>query len=301
MSDDTLNKLVSSLLEERNSDRKMRIVYRVLFAIFLFLIIYFSLSSPINNDIYRSEHTAVIKVDGVIATNGGVNTENLLKLVRKAFDNELCKNIILKINSPGGSATQSKIIYDEILRLKKSNTKKVFSVIEDVGASGGYYIAASADKIFASSSSIVGSIGVRIDSFNFKRLINKLGIESQTISSGNDKLILDPFNDLTEDHKIHLTQLAEDIHNEFINDIMISRGKLLKDKEDAIFTGLFWTGNVAKDIGLIDNVASIYEVNREYFNNHDLIIYNQKPSILESLLNAFMKTNYSHSMGFIYR
>ena len=120
MSDDTLNKLVSSLLEERNSDRKMRIVYRVLFAIFLFLIIYFSLSSPINNDIYRSEHTAVIKVDGVIATNGGVNTENLLKLVRKAFDNELCKNIILKINSPGGSATQSKIIYDEILRLKKT-------------------------------------------------------------------------------------------------------------------------------------------------------------------------------------
>lgn len=298
MSDDSLAKIVDSLVEERKSERKFKLLSRVFFVILLLIIFYLSLSNPMDDNIYQSEHTAVIKLDGVIASNGTINTETTLELIRKAFNNDLCKNIILKINSPGGSATQSKIIYDEILMLKKNTNKQIFSVIEDVGASGGYYIAASADKIFASNSSIVGSIGVRIDSLNFKSLFNKLGIKSQTISSGKDKLILDPFQDMTEEHKTHLAKLANSIHNEFISDIKISRDNLIKD--DIAFSGLFWTGNEALGIGLIDEISSLYDVNRDYFNNSKLITYNKKPSIFDSIINSIVMNYMRNNIGLYY-
>ena len=137
MSDDSLAKIVDSLVEERKSERKFKLLSRVFFVILLLIIFYLSFSKSMDNNIYQSEHTAVIKLDGVIASNGTINTETTLELIRKAFNNDLCKNIILKINSPGGSATQSKIIYDEILMFKKNTNKPIFSVIEDVGASGG--------------------------------------------------------------------------------------------------------------------------------------------------------------------
>ncbi len=298
MSNDALNKIVDSLVEERKTERKFKLYSRVFFIVLFLIFFYFVLWNPVDNNIYKSEHTAVIKLNGVIANDGGVNTESTLKLVREAFNNDLCKNIILKINSPGGSATQSKIIFDEISKLKKENNKQIFSVIEDIGASGGYYIAASADKIFASSSSIVGSIGVRIDSLNFKSLFNKLGIKSQTISSGKDKLILDPFQDLSEDHKSHLLQLARNIHNEFISDIKLSRGNLIKD--DSAFSGLFWTGNEAVNIGLIDSISSIYDVNRNYFNNSKLITYNKKPTILDNLINSIARNFPDYKIGLYY-
>ncbi len=298
MSNDALNKIVDSLVEERKTERKFKLYSRVFFIVLFLIFFYFVLWNPVDNNIYKSEHTAVIKLNGVIANDGGVNTESTLKLVREAFNNDLCKNIILKINSPGGSATQSKIIFDEISKLKKENNKQIFSVIEDIGASGGYYIAASADKIFASSSSIVGSIGVRIDSLNFKSLFNKLGIKSQTISSGKDKLILDPFQDLSEDHKSHLLLLARNIHNEFISDIKLSRGNLIKD--DSAFSGLFWTGNEAVNIGLIDSISSIYDVNRNYFNNSKLITYNKKPTILDNLINSIARNFPDYKIGLYY-
>ena len=298
MSDDSLSKIVDSLVEERKSERKFKLLSRVFFVILLLIIFYLSLSKSMDNNIYQSEHTAVIKLDGVIASNGTINTETTLELIRKAFNNDLCKNIILKINSPGGSATQSKIIYDEILMLKKNSNKQIFSVIEDVGASGGYYIAASADKIFASNSSIVGSIGVRIDSLNFKSLFNKLGIKSQTISSGKDKLILDPFQDMTEEHKTHLTKLANSIHKEFISDIKISRDNLIKD--DIAFSGLFCTGNEALGIGLIDEISSLYDVNRDYFNNSKLITYNKKPSIFDNIINSIVMNHMRNNIGLYY-
>ena len=298
MSDDTLAKLVDSLIEERKSERKFKLFSRILFAIFLLTIFYFSLSSPMDENIYQGEHTAVIKLDGVIAANGTINTESTLQLVRKAFNNNLCKNIILKINSPGGSATQSKIIYDEILILKKNSDKQIYSVIEDVGASGGYYIAASADKIFASNSSIVGSIGVRIDSLNFKSLLTKLGIKSQTISSGKDKLILDPFQDLSEEHKVHLTNLANNIHNEFISDIKTSRGNLINN--DIVFSGLFWTGSEALDIGLIDQISSVYDVNRDYFDNLKLITYNRKPSLFDNFIKSIVSNYKKNNISLYY-
>ena len=188
-----LKDIVESLVEERKSEKKFRFITRILFFLFIiFLLVSFTLKAS-NNTNYSSNHVAVIQVNGMISSAGPVNSELILPHINRAIENDSCVGIILKINSPGGSATQSKIIFDEINKIRLNSEKKIYAVIEDVGASGGYYIAASAEKIFSSSSSIVGSIGVRLDSFNLEGLMDKLGIQSQILSSGKDKTILDPF------------------------------------------------------------------------------------------------------------
>ena len=280
----TAKSLVESLLQDRNSERKYRLIYRSGFLIlFLFIITLIYLSSSDQHN-YSESHIAVIEINGMIGAGGPVNVENIVPFVKNALNNVTCDGVILKINSPGGSATQSKIIFDEINKLKSKNTKKVYSVIEDVGASGGYYIAASGDKIFSSTSSIVGSIGVRLDSFNIGPLMNKLGIKSQVISSGKDKTILDPYSSLSEEHKIHLKKLLFNIHDQFIKDIKKSRNSKIDGQN--VFTGLFWTGEEATKIGLIDEIGSIYDVNEKYFNNKNLITYNNKKNVIKELLNS---------------
>tara|TARA_B110000014_G_scaffold226933_1_gene186508 strand:- start:221 stop:1123 length:903 start_codon:yes stop_codon:yes gene_type:complete len=283
-----LKELVASLLAERESDRKFKFLSRVLFASVIFLIIIMLVFLPVSKIDYSKEHTAIIEINGMISPGGPVSTGKIIPIFKKAIENDNCYGIILKINSPGGSAAQSKIIYDEINKAKATTNKKIFAVIEDMGASGGYYIAASGDKIFSNSSSIVGSIGVRIDSFNIQALMKKLGIESQTISSGADKTILDPFNELTEKHKIHLQTLLSEIHKEFISDIKSSRKDKIGDKN--VFSGLFWTGSQAIKMGLVDEIASIYDVNELYFENRLMITYNKKSNILDNILDTMLNS-----------
>ena len=275
--------LVDSLIKERESERKFKLIGRaVIFGLFLLITVSVMFSS--SGASYSKDHVAIININGEISSNGPVNVQNIIPHIEKAINNNSCLGIILKINSPGGSATQSKIIFDEINKFKKINDKKIYTVIEDVGASGGYYIAASGDMIFANASSIVGSIGVRLDSFNVSSLMEKLGIESQVISSGEDKTMLDPFNKLTEKHRLHLKTLLASIHNQFISDIQKSRSS--KINENNVFTGLFWTGTEALKIGLIDEIASVYDVNEKYFNNIELITYNKEDNFFKDLMKT---------------
>jgi len=284
-----LKDIVTSLVEERKSEKKFKFFLRALFFIFIiFLAISIALSTSKNVG-FSTDHVAVIQVNGMISSVGPVNSELLLPHIHNAVENKNCLGIILRINSPGGSATQSKIIFDEINKIRSTSDKKIYAVIEDVGASGGYYIAASAEKIFSSSSSIVGSIGVRLDSYNIKRLMDQIGIKSQTLSSGKDKTILDPFSDLSEEHKIHLQDLLSNIHNQFISDIILSRGS--KIDKDA-FTGLFWTGSAAIKIGLIDELLSIYDVSEKFFNNNNLVTYNKERDILKEIFNTNISLPY---------
>jgi protease-4 len=288
-----IKSLVDSLIKERESERKFKLIGRITFFILFLLIVVsvvFSSSSGIN---YSRDHVAIININGEISSNGPVNVENIIPYVEKAIKNDVCQGIILKINSPGGSATQSKIIFDEINKFKKINGKKIYAVIEDVGASGGYYIAASGDIIFANASSIVGSIGVRLDSFNVTSLMKKLGIESQVISSGKDKTMLDPFSKLTEEHRLHLEALLTSIHDQFINDIQKSRSN--KIDENNVFTGLFWTGTEALKIGLIDEIASVYDVNEKYFNNANLIVYNEEDNFFKDLMKTAIEISLDDS------
>jgi protease-4 len=288
-----IKSLVDSLIKERESERKFKLIGRIIIFILFLLItvsVIFSSSSGIN---YSKDHVAIINIDGKISSNGPVNVESIIPHIEKAINNNSCLGVILKINSPGGSATQSKIIFDEINKFKKINDKKIYAVIEDVGASGGYYIAASGDMIFANSSSIVGSIGVRLDSFNVTSLMEKLGIESQVISSGEDKTMLDPFSKLTEQHRLHLETLLASIHDQFISDIQKSRSS--KIDENNVFTGLFWTGTEALKIGLIDEIASVYDVNEKYFSNADLVIYNKEDSFFKDLMKAAIEISLDDS------
>jgi len=288
-----IKSLVDSLIKERESERKFKLIGRItIFILFLLIAVsvIFSSSSEIN---YSKDHIAIINIDGEISSNGPVNVENIIPHVEKAINNNSCLGIILKINSPGGSATQSKIIFDEINKFKKINDKKIYTVIEDVGASGGYYIAASGDMIFANASSIVGSIGVRLDSFNVTSLMEKLGIESQVISSGKDKTMLDPFSKLTEQHRLHLETLLASIHDQFISDIQKSRSS--KINENKVFTGLFWTGTEALKIGLIDEIASVYDVNEKYFNNTELVTYNKEDNFFKDLMKTAIEISLDDS------
>ena len=289
-----IKSLVDSLIKERESERKFKFIGRIMIFILFLLIaisVIFSSSSGIN---YSKDHVAIINIDGEISSNGPVNVESIIPHIEKAINNNACIGIILKINSPGGSATQSKIIFDEINKFKKINDKKIYTVIEDVGASGGYYIAASGNMIFANASSIVGSIGVRLDSFNITSLMEKLGIESQVISSGKDKTMLDPFSKLTKQHKLHLEILLKSIHDQFINDIQKSRsGKIDKNN---VFTGLFWTGTEALKIGLIDEIASVYDVNEKYFNSSELVTYNKEDNFFKDLMKAAIKISLDDSV-----
>ena len=285
--------LVDSLIKERESERKFKFIGRItIFILFLLIAVsvIFSSSSGIN---YSKDHIAIINIDGEISSNGPVNVESIIPHIKKAVNNDACLGIILKINSPGGSATQSKIIFDEINKFKKINDKKIYTVIEDVGASGGYYIAASGDMIFANASSIVGSIGVRLDSFNVTSLMKKIGIESQVISSGKDKTMLDPFSKLTEQHRLHLETLLESIHDQFISDIQKSRSS--KINENKVFTGLFWTGTEALKIGLIDEIASVYDVNEKYFNNTGLVTYNKEDNFFKDLMKTAIEISLDDS------
>lgn len=280
--------LVDSLIKERESERKFKLIGRVvIFGLFLLVTVSVMFSS--SGVSYSKDHVAIININGEISSNGPVNVQNIIPHIEKAVNNSSCLGVILKINSPGGSATQSKIIFDEINKFKKINDKKIYTVIEDVGASGGYYIAASGDMIFANASSIVGSIGVRLDSFNVSSLMEKLGIESQVISSGKDKTILDPFNKLTEKHRLHLKTLLASIHEQFISDIQKSRSS--KIDENNVFTGLFWTGTEALKIGLIDEIASVYDVNEKYFNNIELITYNKEDSFFKDLMKTAIEVS----------
>ena len=298
MKDDFSKELVDSLIEDKKSERKLKIITRISILVIFVVLIFSSFLFSTENNIYSQQHTAIIKIDGFISPAEETNTENIISLVSKAMRNDYCNNIILKINSSGGSATQSKIIFDEINKLKAINNKKIFSVIEDVGASGGYYIAASGDKIFSSPSSIVGSIGVRLDSINIRALMDKLGIRSQTLFSGEDKGILDPFADMTEKHKIHLKKLLVNIHQDFIKDVKESRKDLINN--DIVFTGLFWTGNEAIKLGLIDEIASIYDVNTKYFNNDHMITYNKESTYIERILKSTINLINNNTMSLIH-
>ena len=288
-----IKSLVDSLIKERESERKFKLIGRAVI-VGLFVLITVSVMFSSSGANYSKDHVAIINIDGQISSNGPVNVQNIIPHIEKAINNNSCLGVILKINSPGGSATQSKIIFDEINKFKKINNKKIYTVIEDVGASGGYYIAASGDMIFANASSIVGSIGVRLDSFNVTSLMEKLGIESQVISSGKDKTMLDPFNKLTEKHRLHLKTLLASIHNQFISDIQKSRSS--KIGKNNVFTGLFWTGTEALKIGLIDEIASIYDVNEKYFNNIELITYNNEDNFFKDLMKTAIEISLDDSM-----
>lgn len=296
-----LEKVLLSGVEEQRRARRWGIFFKILTFLYVFFILILLLRScngidKENNEKSPSEpHIAVIEINGVIASgDNNVNSQDTARALKRAFEASGSKAIVLAINSPGGSPVQSDEIWQEIRYQKQQHQdKKVYAIIGDVGASGAYYIASAADEIYVNPSSIVGSIGVIMSNYNLTGLAQKLGVEDRTMTSGEHKAILSMTRPLTESEKSHIQSSLNDIHQSFINAVKTGRGSRLKDNPE-IFSGLFWTGEQAIQLGLADKKGSVLSLSRE-LKLDKVVNYTIQRNALESLLN---KTGTSMGKGF---
>ncbi len=283
-----LTKLLFSTLEEQKKTRRWGIVFKSFLAGYLLLILFGTIVSSATKDSLPSgEHTALIEIKGIISADAEASADNIVTGLRRAFKNDEAKAVILRINSPGGSPVQAGYINDEIKRLRaKHPDKKLYAVITDLCASGGYYIAAAADEIYADKASLVGSIGVVMNGFGFVDTMKKLGVERRLYTAGENKGFLDPFSPQKDDERQHVQGLLGQIHQQFIDTVKEGRGDRLKD-EKKLFSGLIWTGEQAKELGLIDEFGSSSLVAREVVKAEKLVDYTLKPSYFEQLAERF--------------
>jgi len=226
-------------------------------------------------------------VVGVIDPKGNASADRITESLQLAFKDKNTQGVILRINSPGGSPVQAGIIYDEIRRLRglHPNTP-MYAVVEDVCASGGYYVAAATDKIYVDKASIVGSIGVIMDGWGFTGTMEKLGVERRVLVSGENKAFLDPFSPVDDKQKKHAQSMLDEIHNQFIEVVRKGRGKRLKENSD-MFSGLLWTGARSIELGLSDGFGSVDFVAREVIKAEDIVDFTQKENFAERVAKRF--------------
>ncbi len=246
------------------------------------------------------KHTALVQLTGVIKSTGEASAEKVTEALQAAFKDNGTQGVILRINSPGGSPVQSGIINDEIRRLRaKHPGTPLYAVVEDVCASGGYYVAAAADRIFVDKASIVGSIGVLMDGFGFTGSMDKLGVERRLLTAGENKGFLDPFSPQDARHKQHAQVLLDDIHKQFIEVVRKGRGKRLKESPE-LFSGLMWTGTKSIELGLADELGSVEYVAREVIKAEDIRDYTLRASLTERFARQFgadMAEGIAHVLG----
>ncbi len=278
----TIEKLAFAALEEQRKARRWGLFFKLFLAGYLLLILVlaqFDFGVPG----LSSRHTALVDLDGVIEADGDANADSVITGLRAAFENTAAAGVILRTNSPGGSPVQAAYINDEIKRLRDKHPETpLYAVIVDMCASGCYYAVAGADKIFASKSSIVGSIGVLMDGFGFEEGMKKLGIERRLLTAGEHKGILDPFSPLDAQSRRHAQGMLNEIHQQFIDVVKRGRGDALKGGKE-LFSGLFWTGEQARKLGLIDEFGSASYVAREVIGAEDIVDYTIQPRFFDRL------------------
>jgi protease-4 len=231
-------------------------------------------------------HTAVVEIEGEIASDADANAEMIVAAMRAAFEDAGSRAVVLLINSPGGSPVQAGIINDEIRRLKAKHNKPVYAVVEETCASAAYYIAVAADQIFVDKASIVGSIGVLMDGFGFTGLMEKLGIERRLMTAGENKGFLDPFSPQTPTQRAYAQAMLDQIHQQFIDVVKAGRGQRLKETPET-FSGLFWSGQQAIELGLADQFGSLDSVARDVVKAEEVIDYTRRENVAERLAKRF--------------
>lgn len=283
-----VQRLAFAAINEQRRSRRWRIFFIIL--TFIYLTPLLLLMVDINDlNIFDKEikasgkHTAVIKMTGIIASDEKAGSEFIIKGLQDAFKNKDTAGVILEINSPGGSPVQSADIYDEIVRLKKLHEGiPLYVVVADIAASGGYFVAAAADEIYVNKSSLVGSIGVRMDSFGVVDLIQKLGVERRLLTAGEHKGLLDPFLPENEFQKKHLQKMLDQVHQHFIEAVKTGRGERLQDNPD-LFTGLIWSGEEAIKLGLVDGFGSTEQVARDIIKQEEIKDFTPRELLLDRL------------------
>ena len=286
----TMEQLVFASLKEQRSARRWGIFFKLLTFLYITFIIVSLAGIPFfgkGKAAADKQHTALVELRGVIEASGNNNADHLTNAIANAFKDENSVGVILRINSPGGSPVQSGIIYDEIKRLRAKHPEKPFYVVvEDICASGGYYIASAADKIFVDKASIVGSIGVLMDGFGFTGTMEKLGVERRLLTAGENKAFMDPFSPVNETHKAFTQSLLTDIHGQFIDVVKKGRGKRLKETPET-FSGLMWTGAKSIEMGLTDGYGTVDSVARDVLKAETVIDYSEKENIADRLAKRF--------------
>lgn len=285
---ETLKNLVFSSLKEQRKARNWSIFFRLLTFSYLFVLLFWGLGWLDTESVGGSgKHTALIDLRGEITADGLNSSVNINTGLRKAFEDKNTAGVILRINSPGGSPVQAGSISDEIYRLRAQHPNiPLYAVVEDICASGGYYIAAAADKIFVNKASIIGSIGVRMDSFGFTGMLEKLGIERRLLTAGENKGFLDPFSPADPEQEAHARKMLAEIHQQFIQVVQEGRGERLHESSD-IFSGMVWTGAKSIELGLADAFGGADYVAREVIQAEDIIDYTTQEGIAERFAKRF--------------
>lgn len=282
-----LERLAFASLQEQRSRRRWGIFFKVLgFAYLIVLLVVLSgvAGGPPHS---KEKHSALVDLRGVIDSDGDSSAESVVAALNDAFKESNAMGVILRINSPGGSPVQSSIIYDEIKRLRtKYPDKPIHVVVEDVCASGGYFVAAAADKIYVNRASIVGSIGVLMDGFGFSGTMEKLGVERRLLTAGDNKGFLDPFSPQDQRHRKHAQILLDDIHQQFIDVVRKGRGSRLRETPE-LFSGLMWTGQQSVALGLVDDFGTVDSVARDVIKAETVVDYTLHRSLTDRLAQRF--------------
>lgn len=268
---DVIEKLAFSALAEQKTARRWSTLFKGLTFGYLFILLLMALGVFNDGKKTFDTHTALIDISGVIEAGGEVNADAVMNSLHDAYDSKGTKGIILRINSPGGSPVQAGIINDEIKRQKKLHPNiPVYAVVEDICASGGYYIAAAADKIYVDKASIVGSIGVLMDGYGFTETMKKIGVERRLMTAGENKAMLDPFSPVNPKHQELAQAMLNEVHEQFKTVVREGRGSRLKETPE-VFSGLFWSGEQSIKIGLADALGSADYVAREVIKQEEIV------------------------------
>jgi protease-4 len=283
----TIEKLAFSAIKEQRRARHWGIFFKSLTFIYLFVLLFYAMDWIGEGSNASVEHTALIDIQGVIGSDDTVNADSVISSIKDAYENKRTKGIILRINSPGGSPVQAGLINDEIKRQRKLHPNiPVYAVVEDICASGGYYIAAAADKIYVDKASIVGSIGVLMDGFGFTGTMQKLGVERRLMTAGENKAILDPFSAVDPKHQQYAQKMLDQIHQQFIKVVRDGRGMRLKETPET-FSGLFWTGEDSIAMGLADAYGSSDYVAREVIKQENIVDFTMREGLADRFAKKF--------------
>jgi protease-4 len=283
-----LERLATDGLREQRRARRWGIFFKLLSFGFLFFVLFAALGAWTGTErLCLDKCTAMVEIQGEIDATGRASADNVIAGLQAAFKNKGTQGVVLKINSPGGSPVQAGEINDEIRRLRgKYPDTPIYAVVEEICASGAYYVAVAADKIYVDKASLVGSIGVIMDGFGFVGALDKLGIERRALTAGDNKAFLDPFSPLSAKQKEYAQQMLGDIHQQFIAVVRAGRGSRIKDSPE-LFTGLVWNGKRSIELGLTDALGSVRSVARDVVKAEDIVDFTVQENVAERVARKF--------------
>lgn len=281
-----IDQLAAELLRDRRTERRWRVFFRLAWLGLALAVAWALFAKQVHVSAPTAPHTALLEIRGEIAMDTEASADLLVSALRSAFEDPGAQAVVLRINSPGGSPVQSGIVNDEIRRLKALHNKKVYAVVEEICASGAYYIAVAADEIYVDKASLVGSIGVLMDGFGFTGLMDKLGVERRLLTAGEHKGMLDPFSPQSEKERAFAKAMIDQVHRQFIDVVKAGRGDRLKETPET-FSGLFWNGEEAVKMGLADHIGSLDHVARDVIKAADIVDYTPQENVAERLAKRF--------------